>query len=436
MGQLLGRGIAHASVLRMDWRKRQTRSQLFSRLASESLTSETQGGERGHVRAAIMEAPQSERAVKVYQYLLQQVARILGISPARLDPKRPWNELGLDSLMAVELENQVENDLDIALPMNELAQHRTVEKLTQRVLSQLGIEAETGLFEGAATTPEETTGLLVALRVEGDQPAIFCAHAADGRTEIYTAFGKAMPAGLPVYALRSALLSVDQRPWTLPELAAHYADSIRRQAEPPYRLFGFSFGSLMAMMIAGELQKQAPVDFVGLVDFNPDWTDPQCAKRDLLRDIITGLYEQIATQLNLPERLPAAAIEAQLTGSLEELLTADAERRVDKITDWVRAEKLLPESVSLEPIRQYVKIFERHLDLIEGSVLPVLDAPLHIWQAARGPAADVDLANRWRFFTKRTPVGHVLDCGHWEIIAHPQVDVIASQVAAILYPGS
>jgi acyl carrier protein len=65
-----------------------------------------------------------------------QVARVLGIVPSKLDVEKPLSELGLDSLMAVELKNWVESDLRLNLPTVELLSGPSVVKLTEIMLKQ------------------------------------------------------------------------------------------------------------------------------------------------------------------------------------------------------------------------------------------------------------------------------------------------------------
>jgi phthiocerol/phenolphthiocerol synthesis type-I polyketide synthase C len=53
-------------------------------------------------------------------YLRGQVAGKLGLTPSRLDIQLPLNQLGVDSLIAVELRAQVERDLGIIVPVVQL----------------------------------------------------------------------------------------------------------------------------------------------------------------------------------------------------------------------------------------------------------------------------------------------------------------------------
>ena len=69
--------------------------------------------------------------------ILQEVATILAIGVDRIDPARSLHDLGLDSLMAVELALGLERRFGIHLPTMMLNESPTVDKVTQRIVDQL-----------------------------------------------------------------------------------------------------------------------------------------------------------------------------------------------------------------------------------------------------------------------------------------------------------
>jgi phthiocerol/phenolphthiocerol synthesis type-I polyketide synthase C len=88
--------------------------------------------------AAVVAAPAAERQGMLESHLRGEVARVLGLSAARLDVQRPLNTMGIDSLMAVELKNRVEADLGVTLPLIRLIQGPSVADLASLLLEQLG----------------------------------------------------------------------------------------------------------------------------------------------------------------------------------------------------------------------------------------------------------------------------------------------------------
>ncbi len=86
-------------------------------------------------------------------YLSEQVARVLGLSASRLDVEQPLSNLGLDSLMAVELKNRIAVDLGVNVPMVKFLQGPSVEQAATQLLDQLTAEVSNG---SAAPVPTVT----------------------------------------------------------------------------------------------------------------------------------------------------------------------------------------------------------------------------------------------------------------------------------------
>ena len=71
------------------------------------------------------------------EMLKQEISEILRIPASKLDSSRPLQELGLDSLMSVELVVAVEERFGIRLPVMELSETSSIAKLTVRILELL-----------------------------------------------------------------------------------------------------------------------------------------------------------------------------------------------------------------------------------------------------------------------------------------------------------
>lgn len=88
-------------------------------------------------RDAILAAAPDARAALLETYLREQVAWVCGFSSPELDVEQPLTSFGLESLMAVELRNQVEAELDVSLSMIELLEGPSIRQLAIRLLEQL-----------------------------------------------------------------------------------------------------------------------------------------------------------------------------------------------------------------------------------------------------------------------------------------------------------
>ena len=108
---------------------------LFSDVASGDVAEETDLAER---LAGL--SPADARGV-VTELLLDEVARILSSGAEKVDAHRPLAELGMDSLMAVELRMTLESKLKVNLPLLSLSDTATVGSLAGRITASI-LEAQ------------------------------------------------------------------------------------------------------------------------------------------------------------------------------------------------------------------------------------------------------------------------------------------------------
>jgi thioester reductase-like protein len=82
-------------------------------------------------------APTAERHALVMTYLQEKAAKVLGLSTTTLNPEQPLHELGLDSLMAVELTSLIRTELQVELPIRALIEDPSITNIAAIVLDQL-----------------------------------------------------------------------------------------------------------------------------------------------------------------------------------------------------------------------------------------------------------------------------------------------------------
>ncbi len=86
----------------------------------------------------LQEAPADAKHGLLVTHVLNQVAKVLGMDRSRvIDPRRPIQEFGLDSLMALELRNVLGTSMEKSLPATLLFDHPTVEALTDYLATQI-----------------------------------------------------------------------------------------------------------------------------------------------------------------------------------------------------------------------------------------------------------------------------------------------------------
>lgn len=94
-------------------------------------------GDREAFVAAFKAAPAEERQAVVLEHLRGRLAAVLGVPAEKIDPQRGLNQIGLDSLMAVELRIAIEHLMGIDLPVMGLMQGENLVELAARILSNL-----------------------------------------------------------------------------------------------------------------------------------------------------------------------------------------------------------------------------------------------------------------------------------------------------------
>ena len=91
----------------------------------------------GDFKSMIEGKSPAEVQVLVAQLVTQEVAQILAVSAERIDPNRSLHDLGLDSLMGVELALGLEKRFGIQIPAMVLNEGPTVERVTARIVERL-----------------------------------------------------------------------------------------------------------------------------------------------------------------------------------------------------------------------------------------------------------------------------------------------------------
>jgi phthiocerol/phenolphthiocerol synthesis type-I polyketide synthase D len=118
-----------------------TEPPLLRDLANEEAAGLRQTAPPGEKRGAILDADSVERPQLLQSYVTEQVARVLGLSPSQLDIQQPLTNLGLDSLMAVELKNRISADLGVNVPMVKFLQGFSVAQAATLLLDLMTAEA-------------------------------------------------------------------------------------------------------------------------------------------------------------------------------------------------------------------------------------------------------------------------------------------------------
>lgn len=102
---------------------------------------------RNLIGDTLLTAEPGERQHLLETYLRGEVAGVLGLSASKLSEQQSLNNLGLDSLMLLDLKNHIEADLKINVPMENFLQDPNLTQLTAQILDQIQPSPTTAVEE-------------------------------------------------------------------------------------------------------------------------------------------------------------------------------------------------------------------------------------------------------------------------------------------------
>lgn len=160
--QLMENGSVQAGVIPIDWASWQ---QAYGGLAVAPYLSMLISGKDLGIppkkavdeasREKFLAAQPAARVRLLGEYLSKSLAGILKVPAESIEHDLPISKMGFDSLMSIELKNQMETDLGVSISMARLLKGPTLVELTETVME---------LFE-RVESPEET---LAAAGVAGE----------------------------------------------------------------------------------------------------------------------------------------------------------------------------------------------------------------------------------------------------------------------------
>jgi len=159
MGMLLGTNAVQAAVADIDWSslRRLVGARIpprYSALAAETTDVES-GAANESILRRITEAAPEARPRMLQEYLRNQLAKVLGTSPSRLDVNQSVLSVGVDSLMAVELRSRLQAEIGVNIPPAKFVEGLSIAGMAAYVAEQLALETE-------ATAPAPAAGMAAA----------------------------------------------------------------------------------------------------------------------------------------------------------------------------------------------------------------------------------------------------------------------------------
>ena len=161
------------TVADIDW------SKLFKTLRAadqpkydevRSQASNPSEGETVNLAQWLLEMPPHERIDKVTQLLAEKLAKILRTSASKIDVKKSILEIGVDSLMTVELATLIQKQFDVTLPVMKLIGNISLTDIATTIVNEVAIaapgNAETSALAGAGGAEPESAAAPRGMRAD------------------------------------------------------------------------------------------------------------------------------------------------------------------------------------------------------------------------------------------------------------------------------
>jgi acyl carrier protein len=155
-------------------------------------------------REIFLATPLAARRGLLVAYAGEQVARVLGLPPDAVDGRQRLSDLGLDSLMAVELKNRVESDLGVTLSLVTLLDGPSLDELAAEIDGLLtpATDASRGDADQnptAGSDADHTASENLPLRSDGPEEAQRLLDGLDGLSDeqVERLLGELLPGGIP-----------------------------------------------------------------------------------------------------------------------------------------------------------------------------------------------------------------------------------------------
>ncbi|WP_198299707.1 non-ribosomal peptide synthetase [Tumebacillus avium] len=186
-------------------------------------------------RDCLLTLTESERLIALENYLLAKSAAVLKVHPAQIDRCQSLNVLGLDSLMAVELKNEVEETFHTELSLTTLLDGPSITELATEVLVKLGETAEDAERHQAANASASLTEFPLSY---GQRSLWFMQRIAPDSSAYNVSRAVKIPAALDTQALQAAFTILSERhPQLRTRIELHNGEPLQLVQEQPNFLF-------------------------------------------------------------------------------------------------------------------------------------------------------------------------------------------------------
>jgi len=382
LGKLIASSAPQVAVMNANWGELlkllgNRRPALLAEIAAEIKSdgaAET-GGRVDHAfRASILEADDATRTSLVCDFIQLELGRIIGVDAKGLEVDQPLSTFGLDSLLALELKNNLESRLDFTLPMAKLMEGPCIASLAAEtvklVVASVAAQSNADVNVPGQNDSAPAWSPLLALRPKGTRPPLVLLPPLGGDVHCYAELVQQIDNDVPVFAFRPRGVDEDLPPHqSIKEMIADYAEALHQwQPAGPYFLAGWSTGGLYAFALAEELEASGDeVAFVALID-TP--LPSICDEVDIEDDT-----RFLCNLMNFANSFAGTNVRA----NYDELMQLPPAERIQSALAEARRQGTIPAEAPEEFIRRLIQVGKANVHVIQGYAPAPIAAPVHLF---------------------------------------------------------
>ncbi|MCV3216967.1 SDR family NAD(P)-dependent oxidoreductase [Plectonema radiosum NIES-515] len=396
-------------------------------LPGEVIASSNRNQVHGYKFRQLLENSSAEKRVELLRdYVCTQVAEVLELSsPKQVELTQRFIEIGLDSLMTMELRSRLQANLGCTLPSTLVFDYPTVELLVDYLYQEILYRADSD------NSSQRKDSTLVPVKPHGSKPPFFFVSGILGQVFALDRLAHYLDSEQPFYGLRSLGLEEGETPYTqITEIAAHHIKAIQAiQPTGPYRLGGHSFGGRVAFEMGQQLlEQEQKVSFLAILDI-PAITNSHkhggTSDYTLFTITLAHIYEGVLEK-NLDissEHLKNLSLDEQVRYLGESLQRAGQslnEAEIQRVWQVCKSNTLADMNYLLQ------SHYDTLITLFRASELSVLDFLPNETETEKEPSWG------WGKLSTSPLELHIIPGNHFTMMNEPQVQVLAKQLQTCL----
>lgn len=324
LGDLLGQNFTQVGVLPINWAEflkqfpadnEPLRFEKFIKEQRQAQLEQAQqlSSQPFDLLDQLQNTSEEQRLELLVEYINHQVNKVLGISKEQpLEQHEKFQNLGIDSLMALQLRNFLEIGLNISLPSTLIVKYPTINQLSTYLYQTFfSDKKQLKVIEDTHELKSEQNPWITSLPANPDaEIRLFCFPYAGGGISMFRPWSVELPQKIEVCPIQ--LPGRDERLHEKPfrdfsKLVDVLVQGLKPELKMPFAFFGHSMGALLAFEVARLLQKSYQITPVHL--FISACPAPHLSESLLSLPNPTASDEEIIAQLHRFNSMPESILQ-------------------------------------------------------------------------------------------------------------------------------